>query len=420
MIQTGKTIRGAVQLGFDSIEAVTNIAEGMYRNIAAAPLPWSAEPQGSAKGIAGFVHTCIRTINHTNRTTAEKILRPLEAYLDQHYLPGSTRETLVATLNGVCGDHLANTNNPLAIPMQLRLYGHEYSSQQARTFAQSKPSANTPINGKLLLGIHGLCMHDGQWQTHQGNHIDDIARAGGYTPIYLRYNTGQHISSNGRELADHLKQLIMTWPVPVTSISAVGFSMGGLVLRSALYYAELHHAELHHTELHQAEQTGQHWPEYVDKAIYYCSPHHGSVIERGGFRLQQAVAFSPYTSPLAALGKLRSAGITDLRHGNILDNHWQTYDEHTDNLDHRTAVPLTAGIQHHALAVTLSKTPGQHIGRLLGDGLVHPSSATGRHSEANMNLPFPPENQRILYGIGHLHSLSNLQVKAQLQEWLTS
>ena len=42
----------------------------------------------------------------------------------------------------------------------------------------------------------------------------------GYTPLYLRYNSGRHISSNGREFAELLGQLCEAWPVPVKSLSS--------------------------------------------------------------------------------------------------------------------------------------------------------------------------------------------------------
>ena len=34
----------------------------------------------------------------------------------------------------------------------------------------------------------------------------------GYTPLYVRYNSGRHISENGRDLAEQLERLVAAWP----------------------------------------------------------------------------------------------------------------------------------------------------------------------------------------------------------------
>jgi pimeloyl-ACP methyl ester carboxylesterase len=246
-------------------------------------------------------------------------------------------------------------------------------------------------------------MSERSWTSQQHNHAEALAQAGGYTPVYVLYNSGRNVSRNGRELSEQLASLVANWPTDVESITFMGFSMGGLVARSAM---------------HIAEQAGHDWLGKVDKAVYIGTPHHGAVMERGGFWLQKSMTFSPYTAPLAALGRIRSAGITDLRHGNVRDDDWQHHDEHEDHSDRRHPTPLPDGIEHYALAATLSKRPGERIGRLLGDGLVHPSSATGRHQNPEHHLAFPEGQTKILYDLGHLGMLRDTRVLAQLRQWL--
>jgi pimeloyl-ACP methyl ester carboxylesterase len=332
-------------------------------------------------------------------------------------------------LNGVCGDHLVDTDNPLAIPMQLRVFlppepgsppARQSPDQSIALELELEPEPQlrpvqiypTPMalsdpdfqpTDRLLIMVHGLCMNDRQWNREQHNHADMLARDFGYTPVYLRYNTGQHISSNGREFAGQLAELLTLWPVPIESISIIGHSMGGLVTRSALRLA-------------QAEQRD--WLKKVDKVVYLGSPHHGAALERGGFRLDQSIARSPYTAPLTALSRMRSTGITDLRHGNTLDADWQGYDPHNDDSDHRQPAPLVSGIEHFAIAATLSKQSGDKIGKLLGDGLVHPSSATGRHADPEHVLGFAKDNTRIFYDLGHLGLLNDVRVAELLGRWL--
>jgi hypothetical protein len=417
-MQTGRTLRGATRLGFDAVESVTDIVEGMYRNIAAAPPPFGQEPHGNARGIAGFVHEAIRTVNGGIRETTDLALRPLSGPLDRVYPPGPRREAAVALLNGVCGDHLESSHNPLAIPLELRIFlpskGGSDSADPAdpavyplilypRSTPLSSEERGFESTGRILVLAHGLCMNDRHWSWEGHNHGQALADAFGYTPVYLRYNSGRHISTNGRELAVALAQLVADWPVLVESLTLTGFSMGGLVIRSALHIA--------------CEQNLD-WLGKVDRVAYVCTPHQGAALERGGFLLQKSVTFSPYTAPLAALGRIRSAGITDLRYGNVLDADWQGHDAHGDNSDRRRAAPLVAGIDHHAIAATLSKQPGERIGRLLGDGLVQPSSATGRHSNPDLELSFEDSRVRILYGQNHLGMLGDPRVSECLADWL--
>jgi hypothetical protein len=436
-MKTGNVLRGCAQLTFDAVEGVTNIVEAMYRNIAASPMPLGEAPVGPANGIAGFVHESIRHVNRAGRHVTERALKPVSRHIDRVWPPGPRREAAIAALNGVCGDHLERSGNPLAIPMRLRVFlpplpgteSEPEASADANRLPEPEeremPFANLfetkwrPVEiypqpaalaekefspgGSLLILAHGLCMNDREWTAHQHNHAQMLADASGCTPVYVLYNSGRNISTNGREFCAQLAQLLDIWPVPVESITMIGFSMGGLLTRSAL---------------HIAQQERQAWLGKVDKVAYVGTPHHGAVMERGGYWLQKSATYSPYTAPLSALGRIRSAGITDLRHGNVLDGDWQHHDEHDDNADHRQPAPLASGIVHYAIASTLSKQSGDRIGKLLGDGLVHPSSATGRHQNPDFDLAFPEHHTKIFYGLGHLAMLHDQRVAHQLSQWL--
>lgn len=434
-METGKTLRGSANLAFDATDAVTHIVEGMYRNITATPWPLGEAPEGPAQGIAGFVHKSIRRINGATRDTSNWVLGRVSPSLDRTLLPGPHREAIISALNGVCGDHLSQRGNTLAIPMQLRVllpplapseatpvienFSEEQAAERKTPFANlfevekrfveihPEPKALTEEGfspgRRLLILVHGLSMNDREWTSHQHNHAETLAENNDYTPVYVLYNSGLNVSTNGRELCNQLTDLLDTWPVPVDSITFIGFSMGGLLTRSAM---------------HIAKDEGHAWLSKVEKAAYVGTPHHGAVMERGGYWLQKSLTYSPYTAPLAALGRIRSAGITDLRHGNVCDDDWQHHDEHEDNTDRRQPTPLAGGIKHYAIAATLSKRSGERIGKLLGDGLVHPSSATGKHENRDFNLDFPEGHTKILYDLGHLAMLHDSRVLGQLREWL--
>lgn len=434
-MKTGETLQGSANLAFDAVDAVTNIVEGMYRNIAATPLPLGKEPEGRARGIAGLVHESVRRVNRVTRGTVDWTLSRLAPTLDRTLLPGPHREAAISALNGVCGDHLARSGNTLAIPMRLRVLLPRAAQPEAIYFPKTvtdTQSAEKPVpfeslfetqkravviypqpkalgendfvaGSRLLILIHGLSMNDLEWTSHQHNHGEALAKDSGYTPIYALYNSGLNISTNGRELCSQLTGLLRTWPVTVDSITFIGFSMGGLLTRSAMQIAK---------------EDGHAWLDKVDKAAYIGTPHHGAIMERGGYWLQKSLTYSPYTAPLSALARIRSAGITDLRHGNVSDDDWQHHDKHHDHTDRRRPTPLADGIEHYAMGATLSKRSGERIGRLLGDGLVHPSSATGRHNHQGFNLHFPEGHTRILYDLGHLAMLHDSRVLDQLVQWL--
>ena len=137
--------------------------------------------------------------------------------------------------------------------------------------------------------------------------FEDAARDLGFTPVYLHYNSGLHVSTNGRALAQQLERLVAQWPRPLERLVLLGHSMGGLLARSALYYGT---------------QAGHRWPARLDDLVFLGTPHHGAPLERAGHWVDLVLGATPYAAPFARLGQVRSAGITDLRHGNLMDGDW--------------------------------------------------------------------------------------------------
>jgi hypothetical protein len=178
--------------------------------------------------------------------------------------------------------------------------------------------------------------------------------------------------------------------------------MGGLVARSACHVGE--------TESHA-------WRPTLRKLVCLGSPHHGAPLERGGHLVDLFLGASRYSAPLARLGKIRSAGVTDLRFGNVIDEHWAGYDRFGHAGDLRGPLQLPAGVQCYAIAA--SQAPGAG-GKATGDGLVPVDSALGRHPNPELTLGFPEAHQRIAYGIGHLDLLSRAEVYETIRSWLSS
>jgi pimeloyl-ACP methyl ester carboxylesterase len=211
------------------------------------------------------------------------------------------------------------------------------------------------------------------------------------------------VSINGHGLARQLENLVDQWPQPVERLVLVGHSMGGLLARSAL---------------HCGTQAGHRWTERLRDMVFLGTPHHGAPLERAGHWVDIVLGATPYAAPFARLGKVRSAGITDLRHGNLLDEDWVGRDRFERAADRRQHVPLPAGVRCGAIAASIVPQGSELKERLLGDGLVPLPSALGRHRDLERCLAFDEDRQWVGYGINHLDLLGHPEVYAQLRRWL--
>jgi pimeloyl-ACP methyl ester carboxylesterase len=349
------------------------------------------------------VYRSVHTVTHLLGDGVDTVLSQLESLIDfgdNSKIETPEREAVLAALNGVMGDRLFADNNPFATPMTLRYRGEPLDWHA--------PPSMPEATGKILVLIHGLCMNDLQWHTQiEGRVVDHgeaLAVALAYTPVSVRYNSGLHISDNGRELSAELEQLITRWPVPVEELSVVAHSMGGLLIRSA-----------HHI----AARERLRWPDKLKNVVFLGTPHHGAPLEKAGNWVDLILGSTPYTAPFAKLGHLRSAGITDLRFGHLLDEDWQGRDRFEHAPDNRTVVPLPEGVACFAVAATTASEPGFLANRLIGDGLVPVDSALGRHDEESRDLGLSAEAQKIEYGMNHLGLLSSPDVTQQMVWWLT-
>ncbi|MFO1340016.1 MAG: hypothetical protein U1F53_17615 [Burkholderiaceae bacterium] len=210
------------------------------------------------------------------------------------------------------------------------------------------------------------------------------------------------MSQNGRDFALHLGELVASWPVPVQELVIIGHSMGGLVTRSACH-----------------QGTGQPWLRLLTQLVFLGTPHHGAPLERGGRLVDTLLAISPYAAPLARLGQARSAGITDLRYGNLQDADWQRHpSRHHQARDDRQPTPLPEGVATHVVAATTAAQVGNLRSRTLGDGLVPLGSALGEHRDPALSLQLPEGHRLVVTGANHWDLLSRADVYASLRAWL--
>ena len=394
-------LQAAVRLATQATTGVIGIAEGVHQSVRRKMgMSAGTEPDRTG-GLTGQIYRGIRGVTAMVGHGLDGALSTLLPLLDDpatHPEPSPGREAVLAALNGVMGDRLLAQNNPLAQRMELRLAGLALPMERPAPLRERLAGASP----HLLLMLHGLCMNDTQWLRAGHDHGAFLAQALGCTPVHVRYNSGLHTSLNGRELAGQLERLVAQWPT-LESITVLGHSMGGLLARAAVFYGR---------------QMGHRWPAQLKHLVFLGTPHHGAPLERAGHGVDVLLSASPFTLPFTQLGMLRSAGITDLRHGHVLDDDWQGRGRFDSPHDHRVPLPLPEGVACFTVAATLAPQRGLMADRLTGDGLVPLRSALGQHDEAARRLVFAKDSQRTVYRTGHLELLSSPVVAQQLVQWL--
>ncbi len=470
-------LRGAARLAVEATLGVTNVVEQLHHTIlraapplsprsgslrASAPANAPAGAPGPAPGITGLVYRSVRGVTRGVGQGLDLLLgpaaqavmgsAPLHKLLNSAGTEGSgsaaeaapasrRRQAVLAALNGVLGDHLHDTNNPLALPMLLRRQGQALDLAGMTTLARSRSRSPVhPVGPRVLLMVHGLCMNPWQWQPQPGRSDTSstadaasvdlgaaLAAEGGLCLLHLHYNTGLPVATNGRLLADRLQALVNQGSVQ--ELVVVGHSMGGLVARSAC---------------HVAQARGDAWLQRLSTLVCLGTPHHGAPLERAGRGLDLLLGISPYTAAFARLGQVRSAGITDLRHGTVrraevsaaAQNPAEVHGLHEPHEPHersaqagpepltegRLPTPLPEGVRCFAVAGAvrsgaLSRRLGARGRAWLGDGLVPVDSALGRHVEPGHCLGFPEEHRWVAQGLDHFELTHRPEVLEQLRRW---
>lgn len=375
-------LRGALRLVGVGVERATGVARDIHRAIAAAPLevlaqvPVARVAGAAHAGVSEGVYAGVRGISRLVFATIDRALAlggPLVRPPPR--LPGP----LVGLLHGVVGDHIVREDNPLRTEIQLRHAGRELPLQRA-ALAAALPGAGA----RVVLFVHGLAADESCWRLGSarawGREDVDygslLAERRGFTPLYLRYNSGLRIADNGRALAELLRQLVEVYP-GLRELVLVGHSMGGLVVRSACHHGRV---------------AGSAWTGLVRDVVYLGAPHRGAVLEKVG--AVAVAAMSPFgvTAPIARALEGRSAGIKDLRSGTVCEAG-----------EEEVELP---GARHHYLAGTIGNRP---LAWAIGDGLVRVPSATPEGCERSARLA----------GVGHVDMLNHPEVFAWLEAALT-
>ncbi|MGH9113607.1 MAG: esterase/lipase family protein, partial [Acidimicrobiales bacterium] len=221
-------------------------------------------------------------------------------------LPGRGADAR-AVLNGLFGDVLVERESSLAVPLSFRSASGDELPIDRDGLGQALPHAGA----RLCVFVHGLMSAESAWRfagRPELTYGELLARERGVSPVYVRYNTGRHISTNGRELAAALQRLVRAWPVRVREIDLVGHSMGGLVIRSACHYGT------GGATLRDRVRRRGPWPAKVKRVVLLGVPNSGAHLEVIA-NLTSAALWSvpiPVTRLIGAGLDRRSEGIKDL------------------------------------------------------------------------------------------------------------
>jgi pimeloyl-ACP methyl ester carboxylesterase len=394
-----RRIRGLKLLVHDAVDATTDLIQEGIDSTARTVRKVTAQVEpipGSAETIDALVRhpatAVLRTIKLVNRGVAvlsdaglalvERVASPPEAPTE----PGGVElepaiklrsDTLKSSgwaldaglglLNGVVGDHLQKSNNGLDLGMSFRSHDH-YVPLERAALLTALPAA-TP---KLALFVHGLGTTEWSWclaaEAYHGNPAINfgslLERDLGYTPLWLRYNTGRHVSENGRLLSAELERLVAAYPAELEELVIVGHSMGGLVARSACHYGR---------------QQNQRWIGLLRHVFCLGSPHRGAPLEKLGNVVSRVLGSIdlPATRIPARILSGRSDGIKDLRYGALVDEDWFGRDPDALRDEGCHEVPLLPNVSYHFVSATVTSDPEHPLGHLVGDLLVRLPSSSG-------------------------------------------
>jgi triacylglycerol lipase len=425
-------LNGSKDLIFDAIEETTNLVERMQSlvvNKTARPFAL-VEPLkiiASAVKAVHVVHSTVvyEAIRMVNRGV-QKIL-DLGAKAAVVAIPDNKKEQaclvtpmrsdakgssswvidhVESALNALYGDYLEKKQNALDLGMAFRHLGPILPLTKD-SLKQNFPDASA----RICVFVHGLGCTEWTWCiSAQRFYGDPAANFGeilkkdlGLTPLYVRYNTGRHVSENGRRLSDLLSQLVDSYPFNIEEIILIGHSMGGLVARSAAHYGRQENAP---------------WVDRLRHIFCIGSPNLGAPLEKSVNILSALLRKinTVGTQVPARIINSRSSGIKDLRFGYTLDDEWEDKDPDAFLNDNRENLPFVDGVKYCFVAATITSDPDHPLGVLLGDLLVRVPSAAGQASEPDRRIPF--DSGFVFNGMNHMHLANHPDVYTVIRQAL--
>ncbi len=373
---------GLLHLGSGLAAEIVDVVERMHGTIERFPSPTGKVESDRTTGITGIVYRgirrCFDIVSDAMGSGARGLTRIAGEDNSQAWL------TTRGIINGVCGDALEARGNPLAQTMRL-------VERRGNTDAET-----------LVVFLHGLCMTELGWLRGEFAEFEAWCRDEiNAKTAHVRYNSGRHISVNGRELSGLLEAVVKN--ENVNQLILIGHSMGGLLVRSACHYGR-----------------ALPWVERLTHVAMLGTPHRGAPLERLGNFANGLLKKTPYTTPLAHLGDLRSAGIKDLRFTNLVDEDWEGRAHDQSSPEGKRDVPLVQHVNYLMIAATRSEEVFEPVWRSKDDLLVPVASAWGLSNEGEDRLNHSRIRRELIVGLDHLSLMGNREALGYTRIWLTA
>jgi len=370
------------------------IAGRAFDSIGVAAAPVKLIHDGIAGTVYSTVSGTLKTATRAAAGAASLTLAPEAPSLEC----APAGRVAIGALNGAFGDRLEERGSPLAIRMAVRRGGDAVEPSKAAVTV-----AFPDATGRLAVFLHGLGETEGAWLIGTREHVPygpGLRVELGYTPVYIRYNSGRHVSDNGRDLARLLDELTSVWPVPPEEIALIGHSVGGLIARSACH-----------------QGAGRPWVEKVRHVFMLSCPHLGAPLERATNAASAALAQLPETKSMATALNARSCGIKDLRYGYLLEEDWLGHDPDEYVRRRAAEIPFLETANHYFVSASISPNPDGLASRLVGD-LSAVGATAWAQARRGQRLTFPIDHYWHIGGVHHFQLLNHPAVYEQIRKWL--
>lgn len=315
------------------------------------------------------------------RAASAGLARVAETGVGPRLEDGRRGRFVSSAVNGLIGDRLVAERPRLAIPMAVRSAGRDVPLD-GPGLAAAYPDATD----RIVVFLHGLCENESywdRWRERTGTTYGEALAGAGWTPVFLRANTGLGLRENGVALSALLQRLVEDWPGPVRRIALVGHSMGGLILRAA------------GAVTHRVERP---WTHLVSDVVTLGTPHLGAPVARGIGHGSRGLGRLPETATFGRILDLRSLGVHDLVAGLAED------------------VPPLPHARYRLVAATVTARRRHPVGHVLGDLLVRVPSAYGR--DRHGRELFPGADVLHVGRTDHFGLLNHPEVHRALRDWL--
>lgn len=376
---TGEKLEGTLMLVGDTIAQTATrvhefhraISDMPFKAVGTATLNASKPVEDVHNEITDLVYSAVREAGKGVFSGAAWVVRQANQSLASPQVIDQAMDNqrvsaISSAINGVFGDHLAATRNPMQVRMNLYANGKALAADQAALMAQLPNAQN-----HLVIFVHGLCCNENSWQMYYnpsepatrpyGDKLEDTFPV---TALYLRYNTGRNIDANSRQFKRMLNKLVRNWPVAVESITLVGHSMGGLVNRAVVEAL---------TEDDIILQRA------IRDVVCLGSPHAGAPLARLAAAGEQLFDRFELSRPIGRVLGVRSRGIRDLDHG-------------------LGALQTPAGheVMYHLIGSTIGDHGSSWLNTTVGDGLVTPDSALADNTGKAQRVTFAQKHHMTL------------------------